>query len=106
MKIKFALLRKIIKRNAKIETPKLALNKSTGDRARVNDASVEATDKKEADRRLQDTLSKDHPKRIMNLDRRAVRSDRRVDENAHYRGKARRYTIDRRLNLKDRREKV
>jgi hypothetical protein len=106
MKINFLLLRKIIKWNAKVETAALTLNKSADDLAIVDDTSVGITDKKDIDRRLQDTLTKDHPKRKMNLDRRAVSSDRRVDANDHYRGKARRYTIDRRLNLKDRREKV
>jgi hypothetical protein len=106
MKINFVLLRKIIKWNAEAEIAKLTLNKSVDDLARVDDASAEITDNNDNHRRLQDTFTKGHPKRKMNLDRRSVSSDRRVDVHDHYRGKARRYTIDRRLNLKDRRENV
>jgi hypothetical protein len=50
-------------------------------------------------------------KRGLKLDRRAARSDRRTDtdrrsnSNPSYKGPTSRYTIDRRLNLKDRRDK-
>jgi hypothetical protein len=51
-------------------------------------------------------------KRGLNLDRRAARSDRRTDtdrrsnnSDPNYKGPTSRYTIDRRLNLKDRRDK-
>jgi len=49
-------------------------------------------------------MASDHPGRKMNLDRRTATSDRRVDAGSDYKGVARRYTIERRLNLKDRRE--
>ncbi len=105
MKINFASFRKIIKWNAQIAPADQELTNPSSDSERVNDTSVEFTDKKDTYRRLQDTLSKDYPNRHMNLDRRAVRSERRIDIGSHYKGPARRYTIDRRLNLKDRREK-
>jgi len=50
-------------------------------------------------------------KQGLNPDRRAVRSDRRTDtdrrsnsSNPNYKGPTSRFTIDRRLNLKDRRD--
>jgi len=55
-------------------------------------------------RRLQDSITSKTPTRKMNLDRR-VQSDRRSRHNTDYRGPSRRYTIDRRLNIKDRRKK-
>lgn len=104
MKIKFAPLRKIIKKRANNETSEFAHNQSTHDSGISNDASMLNTEKKGTDRRLQDILSKDHPKRKMNLDRRAPKSERRVNTDPHYNGPVRRYTIDRRRNLKDRRD--
>jgi hypothetical protein len=88
-----------------MKTPKLEPNKSADNSEPADDASVENSEKKVTGRRLQDTLSKDHPKRKLNLDRRAANSDRRVAEDPNYNGPARRNTIDRRMNLKDRREK-
>ena len=105
MKIKFAPLRKIIKKRANNETSEFANNKPTDDSDISDDVSMLNTEEKDTDRRLQDILSKDHPKRKMNLDRRAPKSERRVNTNPHYNGPVRRYTIDRRLNLKDRRDK-
>jgi len=104
MKIKFAPLRKIIKRRAKNETSESIYKQSSDISGVTDDASMLTTEKKYTDRRLQDLLSKEHPKRKMNLDRRAAKSERRIDTDPHYNGPARRYTIDRRLNLKDRRD--
>ncbi len=88
-----------------MKTPKLEPNKSANNSESADDTSVENSEKKVTGRRLQDTLSKDHPKRKLNLDRRIANSDRRVAEDPNYNGPARRNTIDRRMNLKDRREK-
>ena len=54
-------------------------------------------------RRRQDAVISNNPDQLLNLDRRASNSDRRVDSNPNYKGPARRNIIDRRLNLKDRR---
>ncbi len=88
-----------------MKTPKIEPNKSANNSELANDTSAENSEKKVTDRRLQDTLSKDHPKRKLNLDRRAENSDRRIADDPSYSGPARRNTIDRRLNLKDRRKK-
>ncbi|MBT8119210.1 MAG: hypothetical protein KJN89_05780 [Gammaproteobacteria bacterium] len=88
-----------------MKTPKIESNKSTSNSALADDDNVENSEKKVTGRRLQDTLSRDHPKRKMNLDRRAENSDRRIADDPNYSGPARRNTIDRRLNLKDRRKK-
>ena len=88
-----------------MKTPKIEPNKSTNNSELADDASVENSEKKVTGRRLQDNISKGHPKRKLNLDRRAENSDRRIAVNPNYNGPARRNTIDRRLNLKDRRDK-
>ena len=103
MRIYSIIRKRIIKWNAKKAAPKLELINSANDLERVDDTNVESSEKKVTGRRLQDTLSKEHPKRKMNLDRRTLGSDRRVKEDPHYKGMARRYTIDRRWILKDRR---
>jgi hypothetical protein len=87
-----------------MKAPKIEPDKSTNNSALADDVSVE-NGEKVTGRRLQDALSKDHPKRKMNLDRRAENSDRRIADDPNYSGPARRNTIDRRLNLKDRRKK-
>ena len=89
---------------AGMKTSKFEPNKSAIDTEIKDDISVENNEKEGIDRRLQDKLSKEHPKRKMNLDRRTIGSGRRVDADSHYKGVARRYTIDRRLNLKERRD--
>jgi hypothetical protein len=104
MKIKFAPLRKIIKKRANNETSEFTHKQSSDEPGISDDESKLNTEKKDTDRRLQDILSKDHPKRKMNLDRRAPKSERRVNTDHHYNGPVRRYTIDRRQNLKDRRD--
>ena len=88
-----------------MKTPKLEPNKSANNSESADDTSMENSEKKVTGRRLQDTLSKDHPKRNLNLDRRVANSDRRVAEDHNYNGPTRRNTIDRRMSLKDRREK-
>ena len=103
MRIYSIIRKRIIKWNAKKEAPKLEINKSANDLERVDDISVENNEKEGTGRRLQDKFSKEHTNRKMNLDRRTLGSDRRVKEDPHYKGRARRYTIDRRWILKDRR---
>ena len=103
MRIYSIIRKKIIKWNAKKEAPKLEHNNSANNLERVDTISAENNDKKDTGRRLQDKFSKEYPKRKMNLDRRTLGSDRRVKEDPHYKGIARRYTIDRRWILKDRR---
>ena len=88
-----------------MKTPKIESNKPANNSELADDASVENSEKKVTGRRLQDTISKGHPKRNMNLDRRTENSERRVADSPNYSGPARRNTIDRRLKLKDRREK-
>jgi hypothetical protein len=86
-----------------MKPPKIKPDKSANDSELADDSNVEKFDKKVTGRRLQDNISKDHPKRKLNLDRRAENSDRRIADNPNYNGPARRNTIDRRKNLKDRR---
>ncbi len=83
-----------------MKTPKIEPNKSANNSESADDTSVENSEKKVTGRRLQDTLSKDHPKRKLNLDRGSGNSDRRVAEDPNYNGPARRNTIDRRTESK------
>ena len=55
-------------------------------------------------RRIQDAITSKTPTRKMNLDRRRLRSERRSTGDSDYKGPSRRYTIDRRLNIRDRRK--
>ena len=87
-----------------MKTPKINPNDSANSSELADDTKVEKFDKKDTGRRLQDNISKSHPKRKLNLDRRSENSDRRVADDPNYSGPARRNTIDRRLNLKDRRD--
>ena len=86
-------------------TSKTESNKSANDSEVADDVSVENSEKKNTGRRLQDGIISKGPNRKLNLDRRVVNSDRRVNTDSNYNGQARRYNIDRRLNLKDRRDK-
>ena len=88
-----------------METPKIVPNKSSSDLETVDDMSLENSKKKNTGRRLQDGILSKDPGRKLNLDRRVINSDRRVDTEPNYKGPARRLNIDRRLNLKDRRDK-
>jgi hypothetical protein len=80
-------------------------NKSSKDSKIADDTSEENSKKKDTGRRLQDALISKDPNRKFNVDRRTKGSERRVNTERSYKGPARRNTIDRRLNLKDRREK-
>lgn len=60
-------------------------------------------EEKSAGRRQLDTAISDDLNTKSKHDRRVLHSDRRVNTDHHYNGPSRRYTIDRRLNLKDRR---
>ena len=62
------------------------------------------TDNSKPQRRIQDGISIKNSTRKMNLERRVQNSERRGSGDANYKGPSRRYTIDRRLNLKDRRK--
>lgn len=88
-----------------MKTPNIEQNNFANNTELTDGNSAENSDKKVTGRRLQDTFSKDHPKRKLNLDRRTENSDRRIADNSKYSGPARRNTIDRRSSLKDRREK-
>lgn len=65
---------------------------------------AEKNEKKLARRRLQDAVDAKNPKRKLNLDRRANPQDRRTGIDPHYKGPARRFSIDSR-NPKERRDK-
>ncbi len=74
-------------------------------RTEVDNSSVQNSENKDAGQRQQDVISLKESRRKSNLDRRVVCSDRRSDMDSNYKGISRRYTIDRRLNIKDRRDK-
>ena len=88
-----------------MKTPKIKFNKSSNDSEKSDDSHAENDAKKDAGRRIQDGIISKSPNRKLNLDRRTVQSERRGNTDPNYKGPSRRYTIDRRLNLKDRREK-
>ena len=88
-----------------MKTNKIEPNKASNDSELVDETSMENSEKKNTGRRLQDGIVSKDPNRKLNLDRRVVNSDRRIAEDSNYNGPARRNTIDRRLNLKDRRDK-
>ncbi len=87
-----------------MDTSKIESNKSSNDSEKAEDSSVDNSEKKDTGRRLQDALISKDPNRKFNVDRRTKGSERRVNTERSYKGPARRNTIDRRLNLKDRRE--
>jgi len=91
--------------SARIVKPKKSAEKASEDSVKLNNTDVSNTARQETNQRLQDTVNSNNLKRKLNLDRRAVKSDRRVSSNPSYKGPVRRYTIDRRLNLNDRRTK-
>ena len=88
-----------------MKTHKKEPNTASNDSELVDETSLENNEKKNTRRRLQDGIVSKDPNRKLNLDRRVVNSDRRIAEDSNYNGPARRNTIDRRLNLKDRRDK-
>ena len=96
-------LRAIREWSTQIVRPKKTPEKAFDDSGKIDNTDVSSTVRKETNQRLQDTVSASHPKRKLNLDRRAEKSDRRVNSDPSYKGPVRRYTIDRRINLNDRR---
>ena len=88
-----------------MEKSKKEPNKSANDSKLTEDAEVRDSEKKGAGRRLQDATIVKDSNRKLNLDRRVPHVDRRADADPRYKGPSRRYTIDSRQNLKDRREK-
>lgn len=74
--------------------------------SKTTDPAIETSTKENnTNRRAQDTVHSSHLKRKLNLDRRADSNERRVSSTRNYNGPIRRYTVDRRLNLHDRRSK-
>jgi len=55
-------------------------------------------------RRIQDGIASKNSTRKMNLNRRHENSERRGTGDPNYNGPSRRYTIDRRINTRDRRQ--
>ena len=88
-----------------MKTPKIESKKSANNSEKADDIDVDNSEKKGAGRRLQDAITSDNLNRKLNLDRRIVNNDRRANTDPNYKGTARRNTIDRRMDLKDRREK-
>ena len=88
-----------------MEKSKKVSSKSSNDSEAVKGDSVGNSEEKSAGRRLQDTVTLKDSSRKLNLDRRVLSVDRRVDTDPNYKGPARRYTVDSRVKLKDRRDK-
>jgi len=88
-----------------VKKPKIEPNKSSNDSEIADDTSEGNNEKKGTGRRLLDALISKDPGRKFNVDRRTKGSERRGNADPNYKGPVRRNTIDRRLNLKDRREK-
>ena len=59
---------------------------------------------KKPKRRTEDKIEASKPSCKLNLDRRRINHERRAMSHNDYHGPARRLTIDRRLNVRDRRE--
>jgi len=85
-----------------MKTPVIPFYKSANDPDAVVDTSEDNGEKRVAGQRLEDALIS---KRKLNLNRRITNSDRRFSSDPNYKGPARRNTIDRRRNTKDRRYK-
>ena len=62
---------------------KTEFNKSANDSEAADDVSVENSEKKNTGRRLQDGIISKDPYRKLNLDRRVVNSDRRVNTDSN-----------------------
>jgi hypothetical protein len=86
--------------------PKIVFRKSTGSSEVTNDPSVENGGLAKSGRRRQDCINVINSNQNLNLDRRASNSDRRVNDDHNYKGPARRYTIDRRMSAKERRNEI
>ena len=88
-----------------MKNPKIEPNKSSDNSEIADNTSEGNSEKKDTGRRLLDALISKDPNRKFNVDRRTEGSDRRDNTDPSYIGPARRNTIDRRLNLRDRRDK-
>ena len=88
-----------------MEKSKKEPNTSGNDSKLTEDANVGTSEKKDVGRRIQDATILKDSKRKLNLERRIPGFDRRADTGPRYKGPTRRYTIDPRENLKDRRDK-
>lgn len=88
-----------------MKTPKTSPNKPANDSEIKDNAGAGNREKIDADRRLDDSLISKNPKLILDLNRRVTKRERRFKIDSDHKGPYRRYTIDRRLNLKDRRDK-
>lgn len=86
-----------------MKLPKILFYRSDSNDEIVDDAALRYDKNINSGRRRQDAMPKTANK-MVNLDRRAANSDRRINDDPSYNGPSRRYTIDRRMNLKDRRE--
>ena len=85
------------------------MNKNFTNKDTENNASIETAKESDAtkslpQRRVQDGITLKRSIRNMNLDRRHENSERRGDGDPNYKGPSRRYTIDRRLTTRDRRQ--
>jgi len=88
-----------------MEKSKKEPNKSTKDSDIAEDTSVVKSENKDTGRRLKDTVALKNSTRKLNLERRVPSDERRGDTDLRYKGPARRYTVDSRVKLKDRRDK-
>ena len=100
-----------------MKTPKTERNKSANDSEITDNSTVESKEKKGTGRRLLDAILSKNSNRKLNPGRRIAYSDRRsgivrrsgsdrrINTDHGYDGPTSRFTIDRRLNLKDRRDK-
>jgi hypothetical protein len=95
----------IIGWSGRTKIPKKEPHKLVIDSDLADVSSEDNDEKKDTGRRLLDSLISKDPSRKFNVDRRTKGSERRDNADPNYKGLARRNTIDRRLNLKDRREK-
>ena len=87
-----------------METSGKKADKSDSHSKITDDASVGNGEKQDTGRRLEDAILAKGLKRNLNLERRIPGIDRRAEADPNYKGPARRYTIDPRTNLKDRRD--
>ena len=85
-----------------MKTDKLDTEKHLDNRAATDDIVDQVGDRKDSNRRYLDAFQSKG--RTLNLDRRDANRERRIGLLRHYRGFSRRDIIDRRENLKDRRE--
>jgi hypothetical protein len=85
-----------------MENSQLKSNNQARDSNITDDTGIKNGGKKATGRRLQDAITSKNPNRKLNLDRRATFGDRRDNTDPHYKGPARRNTIDTR-DAKDRR---